>query len=93
MVKTILAPLAPRPPFLGGGGEGAAPNGSAAAELMARNGGALPAPEESETGRMMDIARVNGQVQARSIERIGAMIQENPSATVNIMRQWLHDGA
>ena len=42
---------------------------------------------------MMDIARVNGQVQARSIERIGAMIQENPSATVNIMRQWLHDGA
>ena len=93
MVKTILAPLAPRPPFLGGGGEGAAPNGSAAAELMARNGGILPPPEESETGRMMDIARVNGQVQARSIERIGAMIQENPSATVNIMRQWLHDGA
>jgi flagellar biosynthesis/type III secretory pathway M-ring protein FliF/YscJ len=40
---------------------------------------------------MMEIARVNGQVQARSIERIGEIVKENPSATATIIRQWIHE--
>ena len=41
---------------------------------------------------MMEIARVNGQVQAKSIEKIGDMVRENPVATATIVRQWIHEG-
>lgn len=65
------------------GGTPALPGQSAAA--------AQTAMIETEAGRMMEIARVNGQVQARSIERIGEIVKENPSATATIIRQWIHE--
>lgn len=89
LVRTILAPVAPS----------ASPARQAAMAAIAAAGGnpALAAPpptvEESATERMMDIARVNGQVQARSIERIGEMVKENTAGTVTILRQWIHEGA
>ena len=55
---------------------------------------ALPLPvDDSASGRMLDIARVNGQVQARSIERIGEMVKDNTAGTVTILRQWIHEGS
>ena len=41
---------------------------------------------------MMEIARVNGQVQAKSIEKIGDMVRETRFATATIVRQWIHEG-
>jgi flagellar M-ring protein FliF len=61
----------------------AGPGGLTAAEVLQA--------EETATNRMMDIARVNGQVQARSIERIGEMVKENTAGTVTILRQWIHE--
>jgi flagellar M-ring protein FliF len=81
MVRTILAPLAPRVQAVANAG----------AEQIGASPAALALPE-SETGRMMEIARVNGQVQAKSIEKIGDMVRENPSATATIVRQWIHEG-
>nr|WP_256515746.1 flagellar basal-body MS-ring/collar protein FliF [Alsobacter ponti] len=84
MVRTILAPLAARADRLAAGG--AAPD---------QLGGPSPtlALPESETGKMMEIARVNGAVQAKSIEKIGDIVRENPTATATIVRQWIHEGA
>ena len=102
MVRSILSPLMP-PSSRGGGG-----GGGGGASAGADGGGAAPANPaqlaavvaaqaqaqmiESEAGRMMEIARVNGQVQAKSIERIGDIVKENPAATATIIRQWIHEG-
>jgi flagellar M-ring protein FliF len=45
----------------------------------------------NHTARMIDIAQVQGQVHAQSIERVGELAQKNPHETVAIIRQWLHD--
>ncbi len=63
----------------------------AAGQISVASAPALPV-EDSAAGRMMDIARVNGQVQAKSIERIGEMVKENTAGTVTILRQWIHEG-
>ncbi len=100
LVKTILAPFAPNiaaaARAAAGGGD---QSGGSDAAAAAPNNGALPPhiaaalADESATGRMMDIARVNGQVQAKSIERIGSMVKENTAGTVTILRQWIHEGS
>jgi flagellar M-ring protein FliF len=41
--------------------------------------------------RMLDIARVQGQVQAQSIEKVGELVNGNPQESAAIIRQWVHD--
>ncbi|MEA2977278.1 MAG: flagellar M-ring protein FliF [Alphaproteobacteria bacterium] len=79
-----------------------------AAALAAAASGALPAdvqaaiaavnPEDikavpSQTAKMIDIAQVQGQVHAQSVQKIGELADKNPNETVSIIRQWLHDSA
>lgn len=52
----------------------------------------LPPVRESQAARMIDIAQINGKVQAQSIERVGNMIKIDPQESVAIIRQWLHEG-
>lgn len=54
--------------------------------------GAVAAPA-SEVTRMLDVARINGQVQAQSIERMGELVKTNPQETAAILREWMHEGA
>jgi flagellar M-ring protein FliF len=42
---------------------------------------------------MIDIAQVQGQVHAQSIQKVGELAQRNPQETVSIIRQWLHESA
>jgi flagellar M-ring protein FliF len=102
LVKAILAPFAPQIAAAARAATGGADSSSgSASEMAALGAGGAPLPphiaaalaEESPTGRMMDIARVNGQVQAKSIERIGQMVKENTNGTVTILRQWIHEGS
>jgi flagellar M-ring protein FliF len=51
---------------------------------------ALPAGE-NQALRMLDIAKVQGQVQAQSIEKIGELVNGNPQESAAIIRQWVHD--
>jgi flagellar M-ring protein FliF len=48
---------------------------------------AIPSP----TSKMIDIAQVQGQVHAMSIQKVGELANKNPDETVSIIRQWLHD--
>jgi flagellar M-ring protein FliF len=49
--------------------------------------------QPSETAKMIDIAQIQGQVHAQSVEKVGEIADRNPHETVSIIRQWLHDSA
>jgi flagellar M-ring protein FliF len=58
--------------------------------------GALGATPEiqavpSQGAKMIDIAQVQGQVHAQSIQKVGELASRNPNETVSIIRQWLQD--
>jgi flagellar M-ring protein FliF len=40
---------------------------------------------------MIDIAQVQGQVHAQSVQKVGELSERNPNETVAIVRQWLHE--
>jgi flagellar M-ring protein FliF len=46
---------------------------------------------DSQTARMIEIAKVNGQVQQQSLERIGELVRGNPAESVAVLRQWIHE--
>jgi flagellar M-ring protein FliF len=74
---------------------GEAPAAAAAAAAAA----AIPAPapvpavnsEPSATSKMIDLAQVQGQVHAKSVQKVGEIADKNPTETVSIIRQWLHE--
>jgi len=47
----------------------------------------------NRTSAMIDIAKVQGQVHAQSIEKVGELAQNNPHEAVSIIRNWLHEDA
>jgi flagellar M-ring protein FliF len=49
--------------------------------------------EPSQTAKMIDIAQVQGQVHALSVQKVGDLADKNPSETVSIIRQWLSESA
>jgi flagellar M-ring protein FliF len=48
---------------------------------------------ESKTSKMIDIAQVQGQVHAQSIQKVGELADQNPAETAAIIRQWLNEAA
>jgi flagellar M-ring protein FliF len=48
---------------------------------------------ESQTAKMIDIAQVQGQVHAQSVQKVGDLADKNPQETVAIVRHWLHEAA
>src|SRR5262249_28470434 len=50
-------------------------------------------PPESQTSKMIDIAQVQGQVHAQSVQKVGDPADRNPNETAAIVRQWLHEAA
>ncbi|WP_291647340.1 flagellar basal-body MS-ring/collar protein FliF [Bosea sp. (in: a-proteobacteria)] len=49
----------------------------------------VAAPSE----RMLAIAQVKGQLKAQSVEKIGAMVAQNPADSVAVLRGWIHEKA
>jgi flagellar M-ring protein FliF len=49
--------------------------------------------EPSETSKMIDIAQIQGQVHAQSVQKVGELADKNPRETVSIIRSWLHEDA
>jgi flagellar M-ring protein FliF len=47
----------------------------------------------SKTAKMIDIAQVQGQVHAQSVQKVGELADKNPNETVSIIRNWLHEDA
>jgi flagellar M-ring protein FliF len=50
-------------------------------------------PLPNQTAKMIDIAQVQGQVHAQSVQRVGELVDRNPTETVSIIRTWLHESA
>jgi flagellar M-ring protein FliF len=46
--------------------------------------------EPSETARN-DIAQIQGQVHAQSVQKVGELADRNPSEAVSIIRQWMSE--
>ncbi len=73
------------------------PDGAGAEQLALANAGdqpmeALPPPEGS-VAQMIDIARVEGQVKASSVKKVGEIVQNHPEEAVAIVRSWMSQEA
>jgi flagellar M-ring protein FliF len=47
----------------------------------------------NRTAAMIDIAKVQGQVHAQSVQKVGELAENNPHEAVSIIRNWLHEEA
>ena len=47
--------------------------------------------EFNQTSKMIDMAQVQGQVHAQSVQKVGEIADKNPGETISIIRQWLHE--
>ncbi len=47
----------------------------------------------NHTSAMIDIAKVQGQVHAESVKKVGELADRNPTEAVSIVRSWLHEQA
>jgi len=94
LVRRILAPMEAGVPALL---PSATPHEAAAIEAAGGAGTAPTVPtfhaEPSETSKMIDLAQVQGQVHAQSVQKVGEIADKNPRETVSIIRQWLHESA
>jgi flagellar M-ring protein FliF len=97
LLRRVLAPAEhSAPALLPNASSGEAPTVDAAAGLAGAPAGERIPPfkaEPSETSKMIDIAQIQGQVHAQSVQKVGEIADSNPRETVSIIRQWLHDSA
>jgi flagellar M-ring protein FliF len=95
LVRRILAPdergLAALPPGAAAV-EGPPPDVALAAAMPLESGEPIRT-EPSQTSKMIDLAQVQGQVHAQSVQKVGDIADKNPRETVSIIRQWLHESA
>ncbi|MGL4439379.1 MAG: flagellar basal-body MS-ring/collar protein FliF [Bosea sp. (in: a-proteobacteria)] len=52
---------------------------------------AVPGPNDSPSERMLALAQIKGQIKAQSVDKIGNMVQQNPTDSVAVIRTWVHD--
>jgi flagellar M-ring protein FliF len=74
----------------GGGAGGISNAGGPNVELV---GGDQSVAISNRTSAMIDIAKVQGQVHAQSVQKVGELAERNPQETVAIIRQWLNEPA
>jgi flagellar M-ring protein FliF len=86
LVRRILTPEDPRA-IAGASGAPALAGGEAHAALPSTPNPAQP----SQASKMIDMAQVQGQVHAQSMQKVGELAERNPHETVAIVRQWLQD--
>lgn len=48
------------------------------------------APEETMLEHMLDISRVEGQVKASSVRKVGEIVEKHPEEAVSIIRNWMN---
>ncbi len=84
LVNRIIAPERAAP-------DAAAVAADARAALAASPAEITAAP--SATAKMIDVAQVQGQVHAQSVQKVGELADRNPTEAVSIIRSWLHENA
>ena len=74
------------------GGPGTLSTGAGGPNVIV-GGDQATAPISTHTSQMIDIAQVQGQVHAQSVQKVGELAERNPHETVAIVRSWLHEAA
>ncbi len=87
LLKRVLESEAPMAAIIGPAGALALAGGS---EAAAGEGGAEPA-RVSSTNKFLESAKINGQIQAETVERVVDMVRASPTETVEVLRNWIHD--
>ena len=68
------------------------PAGSGRAMTVGADGEPLPIDvDAAPSERMLAIAQVKGQLKAQSVEKIGALVSQNPADSVAVLRSWIHE--
>jgi flagellar M-ring protein FliF len=90
LVKRIIAP---DPNVRGGDAAAALGNGDVRAAIAGGTGAAEIKAMPSATAKMIDVAQVQGQVHAQSVQKVGELADKNPTEAISIIRSWLHENA
>ena len=53
-------------------------------------GGSLVSAADAAADAMLDIAQVEGRVQASTVRKIGDIIEKHPEEAVSIIRSWMY---
>jgi flagellar M-ring protein FliF len=97
LVRRIVTPdeqkLTALPPAAGAGAADSLPGTATTAAIGAEAVDPAKVAELSQTSKMIDIAQIQGQVHAHSVQKVGEIADRNPRETVSIIRQWLTDSA
>ncbi len=72
-----------------GGGGSINNNGGANISIVGEDTVAI----SNRTSNMIDVAKVQGQVHAQSVQKVGELADQNPHEAVAIIRSWLHEEA
>ncbi|WP_457105775.1 flagellar basal-body MS-ring/collar protein FliF [Methylobacterium sp. P5_C11] len=87
LVRQVLAPVADAPSLAG---PGMGLPGDAA--IIAGPGGAISVMDrDNPTARLMEFAKINGQVQAETVQRVVDMVRASPAETVEVLRTWIQE--
>ncbi|HLA21798.1 MAG TPA: flagellar basal-body MS-ring/collar protein FliF [Pseudolabrys sp.] len=76
---------------ISGGGNGSITNSGGANISIGGNEEAVVI--SNRTSAMIDVAKVQGQVHAVSVQKVGELAEKNPHEAVSIIRNWLHEDA
>ena len=92
VVRPLVRRILTEEPRLAGSAAGvpAIAGATAGTAVALPDAAAAPLPP-SQTSQMIDMAQVQGQVHAQSIQKVGELAERNPNETVAIVRQWLQE--
>ena len=76
---------------ISGGGAGTITNAGGANISIV--GGDESVAISNRTSAMIDVAKVQGQVHAQSVQKVGELAEKNPHEAVSVIRSWLHEDA
>ena len=76
---------------ISGGGNGSITTAGGA--NISIGGGEESVTISNRTSAMIDVAKVQGQVHAVSVQKVGELAEKNPHEAVSIIRNWLHEDA
>ncbi|AWN39037.1 flagellar basal-body MS-ring/collar protein FliF [Methylobacterium radiodurans] len=71
--------------------EAAALAGPEGAAVAVAGGATLALASDSPTAQLMEFAKINGQIQAETVQRVVDMVRQSPSETAEVLRNWIHE--
>lgn len=95
LLRQVLAPDHPKgrdsdgnqiQPGPGPGGMQALPYAAEGQQMLAG-----PTTPDTPSERMLALAQIKGEIKAKSVEKIGGMVAQNPADAVAVVRSWVHE--